>query len=177
MALLNPREEPFLAATPPLGWNSWNQFGVKVDESAVLGAAESLVKLGLKDLGYQYVVIDDGWSVSERDGNGHLVADPLRFPGGIKALAAQVHALGLKLGIYSDAAEKTCGGFLGSLGFEEQDAVQWAQWDIDFLKYDYCNAPTDQSTAIERYTRMGDALRKTGRPFLYSLCEWGGRAP
>jgi alpha-galactosidase len=166
-----------LAATPSLGWNSWNQFGVKVDEAAVRGAAEALVKLGLRDLGYRYVVIDDGWSLGSRDGNGDLAADPLRFPGGIKALADQVHALGLKLGIYSDAAEKTCGGFLGSLGHEDQDAAQWARWGLDFLKYDYCNAPADQATAIERYARMGAALKKTGRPFLYSLCEWGGRAP
>ena len=166
-----------LAANPPMGWNSWNQFAHKVDEAAIRGAAEAMVSQGFKDLGYEYVVIDDCWSLKERDGNGDLVADPAKFPSGIKALAAHVHGLGLKLGIYSDAAEKTCGGYLGSLGFEDQDAARWASWDVDFLKYDYCHAPGDQATAIERYTRMGQALKRTGREFLYSLCEWGGRSP
>jgi alpha-galactosidase len=132
----------------------------------------------LKDCGYDYIVIDDCWSrKSGRDGNGDLVPDPERFPNGINALADHVHGKGLKIGIYSDAAEKTCGAFPGSFGFEAQDAKLWASWGIDFLKYDYCNAPEDQATAIDRYIRMGDALRNSGREFLFSLCEWGGRAP
>jgi alpha-galactosidase len=166
-----------LAATPPMGWNSWNQFGVKVDEAAVRGAAEAMAAQGFKDLGYEYVVIDDCWSLKQRDSHGNLVADPQKFPHGIKALADHVHGLGLKLGIYSDAAELTCGGYLGSLGFEDQDAQLWAGWGVDFLKYDYCHAPTDQATAVARYTRMGQALARTGREFLYSLCEWGDRSP
>jgi alpha-galactosidase len=166
-----------LAVTPPMGWNSWNGIGAKVSEQIVVEIAETLVSTGLKDLGYRYVVIDDCWSMNARNPHGDLVPDRERFPGGIRALAGRVHSLGLKLGIYSDAAEKTCGGYLGSLGFEDQDAAQWAGWGIDLLKYDYCHAPLDQATAIARYRRMGEALRSTGRAILYSICEWGGRAP
>jgi alpha-galactosidase len=167
-----------LAATPPMGWNSWNMFGPKVSQEVIRRTAEAIAASGLKDCGYEYVVIDDCWSrKSGRDSHGDLVPDPERFPGGIQALADHVHGLGLKIGIYSDAAEQTCGHHPGSLGFEDQDAELWASWGIDFLKYDYCAAPTDQAAAIERYTRMGEALRNTGREFLYSLCEWGGRAP
>lgn len=167
-----------VAPTPPMGWNSWNLFGSKVNEEAVRGTADAIAALGLRECGYNYVVIDDCWPVkSGRDGNGDLVPDPEKFPNGIKALADHVHSLGLKIGIYSDAAELTCARYPGSYGFEEQDAALWASWGIDFLKYDYCHAPADQGTAIERYSRMGEALHNTGRGFLYSLCEWGGRAP
>ncbi len=167
-----------LAATPPMGWNSWNNFGVDVCEKAIMNAADRIVSAGLKDLGYQYVVIDDCWSKKcGRDSNGDLVPDPEKFPNGIKTLAGYVHDKGLKIGIYSDAAHLTCGGWAGSYSFEEQDAALWASWGIDFLKYDYCNAPDDQKTAIDRYTAMGSALKKTGREFLFSLCEWGGRSP
>jgi alpha-galactosidase len=161
-----------------MGWNSWNTFGHNINETVVRETADALVSSGLKDHGYNYIVIDDCWSIKDRrDGNGDLIPDPEKFPNGMKALADYVHGKGFKFGIYSDAAEQTCAGFPGSLGFEEQDAQLWASWEIDFLKYDYCHAPQDQETAIERYTRMGEALRKTGREFLYSLCEWGGRAP
>src|SRR3990172_2151508 len=152
-----------LAATPPMGWNSWNMFGSAVNEDLVRQTAYALVSTGLKECGYEYVVLDDCWSVrTGRDSHGDLVADPEKFPNGIKALADHVHSLGLKLGIYSDAADLTCAGYPGSLGFEDQDAHVWAAWGVDFLKYDYCNAPLfDQAVAIERYTRMGEALRKT----------------
>jgi alpha-galactosidase len=167
-----------LASTSPMGWNSWNTFGPSINESVVRETADALVSNGLKDHGYEYVVIDDCWSVKDkRDGNGDLIPDPEKFPNGIRALAEYIHSKGLKIGIYSDAAEQTCAGFPGSYGFEEQDAQLWASWDIDFLKYDYCHAPLDQATAIDRYARMGEALRKTDREFLYSLCEWGGRSP
>ena len=167
-----------IASTPPMGWNSWNTFGHHISESVIRETADALVSAGLKDCGYEYIVIDDCWSIKDRrDGNGDLIADPEKFPDGIKALADYVHSQGFKLGIYSDAAEKTCSGYPGSLGFEEQDASLWASWGIDFLKYDYCNAPQEQSVAIERYARMGEALRKTGREFLYSLCEWGNQGP
>ncbi|MBN2001874.1 MAG: glycoside hydrolase family 27 protein [Anaerolineae bacterium] len=167
-----------LAATPPMGWNSWNMFGWNIHEAAVRGTADAIVNLGFKDCGYEYIVIDDCWSQKNgRDTNGDLVPDPEKFPNGIKALADYVHDLGLKIGIYSDAADRTCGGYPGSYGFEDQDAQLWASWGIDFLKYDYCNAPGDQASAIQRYSRMGEALRKTGREFLFSLCEWGGRSP
>jgi alpha-galactosidase len=167
-----------IAATPPMGWNSWNTIGHHVNESVIRETADALISTGLKDFGYNYIVIDDCWSIEDtRDGNGDLVADPEKFPNGIKALADYAHEKGFRLGIYSDAAEKTCSGYPGSYGFEEQDANLWASWGIDFLKYDYCNAPQEQSAAMERYARMGEALRKTGREFLYSLCEWGNQSP
>lgn len=167
-----------LTPTPPMGWNSWNQFGSKIHENSIRQTADALVSSGLRDLGYRYIVIDDCWSVKKgRDADGNLIADPTKFPSGIKALADYVHGLGFKFGIYSDAAETTCAGYPGSFGFEEQDATLWASWGVDFLKYDYCAAPADQETAIERYKRMGTALQQTGRDILFSLCEWGGRAP
>ena len=167
-----------IASTPPMGWNSWNTFGHDVSESVIRETADVLVSAGLKDCGYEYIVIDDCWSIKDRrDDSGDLITDPEKFPNGIRALADYVHSKGLKLGIYSDAAEKTCSGYPGSLGFEEQDANLWAAWGIDFLKYDYCNAPQEQSVAMERYARMGEALRNTGREFLYSLCEWGNQGP
>lgn len=167
-----------LASTPPMGWNSWNMFGAKVSADAVCATADTLVSTGLKDCGYTYVVIDDCWSVKDRrDSNGDLIPDPERFPEGIKPVADYVHSKGLKLGIYSDAAEMTCARYPGSFGFEEQDAALWASWGVDFLKYDYCYAPPDQATAIERYTRMGNALQNCGRQILFSACEWGGRSP
>lgn len=168
-----------LASTPPMGWNSWNTFGHNINETVVRETAEALVSSGLRDFGYEYIVIDDCWSVKDRrDGNGDLIPDPEKFPNGMKALADYVHSKGFKLGIYSDAAEKTCSGYPGSLGFEEQDAQLWASWGIDFLKYDYCHAPLfDQAVAIARYTRMGQALRNSGREFLFSLCEWGNQSP
>jgi alpha-galactosidase len=167
-----------LASTPPLGWNSWNMFGPKVSADAVCEMADTIVRVGLKDCGYEYVVIDDCWSVKDhRDSNGDLIPDTERFSGGIKPVADYVHSRGLKFGIYSDAAEMTCAGYPGSYGYEEQDAHLWASWGVDFLKYDYCHAPADQATAIERYTRMGSALKNCGREILFSLCEWGGRSP
>lgn len=167
-----------LASTPPMGWNSWNILGPKVDERSVCEMADTLVSSGLQACGYEYVVIDDCWTVKDhRDSHGDLIPDPERFPNGIKVVADYVHSHGLKFGIYSDAAEMTCGGYPGSFGFEEQDVQQWASWGVDFLKYDYCHAPVDQAAAIERYTRMGDALRSCGREILYSICEWGGRSP
>jgi alpha-galactosidase len=162
-----------------MGWNSWNMFGHDISEASIRETADALISSGLKDCGYGYIVIDDCWSKKDgRDRNGDLVADPDKFPNGIKALADYVHSLGFKIGIYSDAAEKTCGGHPGSYLFEEQDVHLWASWGIDFLKYDYCHAPLyDQAIAIERYTRMGDALRRSGREFLFSLCEWGNQSP
>jgi alpha-galactosidase len=169
---------PSLAATPPLGWNSWNMFGERVNEDVIRQTADALVSSGLRDCGYEYLVIDDCWSNKDgRDAHGGLVPNPEKFPNGIKPLADYAHSLGLKFGIYSDAAEQTCARYPGSLGFEEQDAALWASWGVDFLKYDYCAAPPDQATAIERYARMGAALRATGREILFSLCEWGGRHP
>jgi alpha-galactosidase len=165
-----------LAARPPMGWNSWNTFGRNVDETVVREVCDVLADGGLRDLGYEYVNLDDHWQ-GGRDAAGRLTADPGRFPGGIAALADYAHARGLKLGIYSDAAHATCGGEAGSFGHEEVDARTFADWGVDYLKYDYCHAPTDRGTAVLRYTAMGRALRATGRDIVYSVCEWGGREP
>jgi alpha-galactosidase len=126
--------------------------------------------------GYRYLMIDDGWQ-SGRDNKNNIIADPIKFPSGIKALADYVHAKGIKLGIYSDAAPLTCAGYTASLYFEEQDARTFASWGIDYLKYDYCNAPPDSATAKERYQQMADALSKSGRDIVFGVCEWGGRKP
>ncbi|MGO9240992.1 MAG: glycoside hydrolase family 27 protein [Bryobacteraceae bacterium] len=163
-----------LAKTPPMGWNSWNKFGCNVSETLIRGTADAMVASGMKDAGYQFVVIDDCWQV-KRDGNGAIVADPERFPSGIKALADYVHSKGLKFGIYSDAGMKTCAGRPGSHGYEFQDARTYAAWGVDYLKYDWCNA--ERQDAIESYTLMSKALRATGRPIVFSLCEWGSNKP
>ncbi len=144
-----------LASTPPMGWNSWNKFGCNVSEDLIRQIADAMVASGMKDAGYQYVVIDDCWQV-ERDGNGNIVADPKHFPSGMKALADYVHAKGLKFGLYSDAGTKTCQGRPGSRGYEFQDARQYAAWGVDYLKYDWCNTSTQD--ALSSYETMRAAL-------------------
>ncbi|MHA4772984.1 NPCBM/NEW2 domain-containing protein [Streptomyces sp. MSC1_001] len=168
-----------LALTPQMGFNNWNSTKCRpeFDEKMIKGIADIFVSKGLKDAGYEYINLDDCWALPHRDGNGDLVADPVRFPSGIKALADYVHSKGLKFGIYSSAGTKTCDkqGFPGSLGYEQQDADLWASWGVDYLKYDNCNkAGVDAQT---RYKAMGDALRATGRSILYSICEWGESQP
>jgi alpha-galactosidase len=163
-----------VAQTPPMGWNSWNKFACHVNEDVVKSAADAMVSSGMKDSGYQYVVIDDCWQVS-RDAAGNIVADAKTFPSGIKALADYVHSKGLKFGIYSDAGTKTCAGRPGSRGHEYQDALQYAGWGVDYLKYDWCNTGTADAQAA--YTTMADALKATGRPIVFSLCEWGSHKP
>jgi alpha-galactosidase len=163
-----------LAKTPPMGWNSWNKFACDVNEQLIRGMADALVSTGLKDAGYQYLVIDDCWQVS-RDNDGNIVPDPQHFPSGIKALADYVHAKGLKFGIYSDAGTGTCQNRPGSRGYEFQDARQYAAWGVDYLKYDWCNHSTQNSEAS--YSLMRDALKKSGRPIVFSLCEWGSTKP
>jgi alpha-galactosidase len=163
-----------LARTPPMGWNSWNKFACNVTEGAVRSVADAMVKSGMKDAGYQYIVIDDCWQIA-RDAEGNIQADPTRFPSGIKALADYVHSLGMKFGIYSDAGRKTCGGRPGSRGYEFQDARTYAKWGVDYLKYDWCS--TDGQTTKESYTLMHDALELAGRPIVFSLCEWGNSKP
>src|SRR5579883_1654060 len=133
-----------LALTPPMGWNSWNKFACNVSEDLIRSMADAMVKTGMKDAGYEYVVIDDCWQIA-RDQNGTIVADPQRFPSGIKALAAYVHSLGLKFGIYSDAGSKTCAGRPGGLGHEYQDALTYAAWGVDYLKYDWCYTTTQDA--------------------------------
>ncbi len=163
-----------LAKTPPMGWNSWNKFGCNVSESLIRSAADSLVSSGLKDAGYQYVVIDDCWQVG-RDEQGNIIPDPKRFASGIKALADYVHSKGLKFGIYSDAGTGTCENRPGGRGYEFQDARQYAAWGVDYLKYDWCNHGTQNSEAS--YSIMRDALAKSGRSIVFSLCEWGSTKP
>jgi alpha-galactosidase len=163
-----------LALTPPMGWNSWNKFGCNVNESLIKETAAALVRTGMKDAGYQYVVIDDCWQIA-RDDKGNIIADPKRFPSGMKALADYVHSLGLKFGLYSDAGTKTCQGRPGSFGYELQDARQYAAWGVDYLKYDWCNHGSQDS--ISSYTAMRDALKQAGRPIVFSICEWGSTKP
>jgi alpha-galactosidase len=170
-----PRIDAILAATPPMGWNSWNEFGASVSASLVREIADAMVSSGMRDAGYQYVNIDDTWSANTRDASGNLVADPLRFPGGIAALADYVHCRGLKLGVYGDRGAKTCAGRPGSYGHETQDANTFAAWGVDYLKYDNCNAAAgrdDLLTTQADYTAMSDALVATGRPIVFSMSAW-----
>lgn len=163
-----------LARTPPMGWNSWNKFACNVSETLIKGAADAVVSTGMKDAGYEYVVIDDCWQVS-RDHEGNIVVDATRFPNGMKAVADYVHSKGLKFGIYSDAGTGTCQNRPGGRGYEFQDARQYAAWGVDYLKYDWCNHSTQNSEAS--YSIMRDALAKSGRPIVFSLCEWGSTKP
>jgi alpha-galactosidase len=163
-----------LALTPPMGWNSWNKFGCNVSEDMIKGMADGMVKSGMKDAGYQYVVIDDCWQVS-RDQDGNIVPDPQHFPSGIKAVADYVHSLGLKFGIYSDAGSKTCAGRPGGLGHEYQDALKYAAWGVDYLKYDWCSTSTQE--AKSSYANIRHALDASGRPIVLSICEWGTAKP
>jgi len=161
-----------LARTPPMGWNSWNKFAGKVDDAAVRAMADAMASNGMKEAGYEYVNIDDTWE-GGRDAQGNITSNK-KFPD-MKALADYVHRKGLKIGIYSSPGPNTCAGYEGSFGHEEQDAKAYAAWGIDYLKYDWCGARTlytdEEMQAI--YQKMGDALLKSGRPILYSLCQYG----
>ncbi len=159
-----------LARTPPMGWNSWNKFGCNVSGKLIREMADAMVSSGMKAAGYQYIVIDDCWQV-KRDANGNIVPDPKRFPSGMKALADYVHSKGLKFGLYSDAGTATCQNRPGSRGYEFQDARQYAAWGVDYLKYDWCNTSTQNVQAS--YAIMRDALKASGRPIVFSICEWG----
>ncbi|MBZ0315574.1 MAG: glycoside hydrolase family 27 protein [Anaerolineae bacterium] len=165
-----------LAQTPPMGWNSWNTFGWKdLHADVVKETIDAFVSEGLKDVGYEYIVIDDTWQAFERV-DGKLTWDSERFPNGIKPLADYAHNKGLKFGIYSCAGTYTCAGRPGSYGYEEVDAQTFAEWEVDFLKYDACYIPANLHNPT-LYKRMGQALRVTGRPILYSICEWGKNQP
>lgn len=170
----NYRKFEGLALTPPMGWNSWNKFGCNVDENLIRQMADAMVTSGMKDAGYTYINIDDCWH-GDRDSLGFIHPDPKRFPSGMKALADYVHSKGLKLGIYSDAGSQTCGGRPGSRGYEFQDAQTYANWGIDYLKYDWCN--TEGLKAEGAYKTITAALRKAGRPVVLSICEWGSDKP
>lgn len=162
------------ALTPPMGWNSWNKFGCDITEEKVHAQADAMVSSGMRDAGYRYVVVDDCWQVA-RDTAGNIQVDLQRFPSGMKALADYVHTRGLKFGLYSDTGNKTCQGRPGSRGHEFQDAIQYAQWGVDYLKYDWCNSESLEVRAA--YETMADALRSTGKPIVFSICEWGTHEP
>src|SRR4051812_29821187 len=170
-----PTRPPALAPTPPMGWNSWNKFGCRIDERLIRETADAMVSSGMRDAGYTYVNIDDCWEAPQRDAAGNLATDSARFPGGMKALAEYVHAKGLKIGIYSSAGTGTCQKRPASLDHEAADAHTFASWGIDYLKYDNCN--NENRPAVERYMAMGNALKTAGRPMVYSLCEWGRNKP
>ena len=161
-----------LARTPPMGWNSWNTFGADICEKVVLETADAMVRTGLKDAGYEYVVIDDCWSKRERDENGRIAADPDKFPHGMKYVADYIHGKGLKFGMYSCDGVKTCAGYPGSFDHEFLDARTFAEFGVDFLKYDNCFRPANSSGPL-MYHRMGMALKASGREILFSACNWG----
>ena len=163
-----------LADTPQMGWSTWNKFQGNISEDIIKGIADAMVENGLREAGYTYINIDDCWH-GQRDGNGFIQVDPVKFPNGMKAVADYVHSKGLKLGIYSDAGTATCGGMPGSLGHEYQDAIQYARWEVDYLKYDWCN--TTNVNPQGAYQLISDALRAAGRPILLSMCEWGNSRP
>jgi alpha-galactosidase len=164
-----------LAMTPPMGWNSWNTFQTRIDEKLIESTADAMIANGMRDAGYVYVNLDDGWSTKDRDSSGNLVPDPLRFPNGMKALADYLHALGFKFGIYNCAGTMTCAGYPGGRDHEEQDAKTYASWGVDYLKYDWCHS--EGLKAPEAYKKMHDVLAASGRPIVFSICEWGQSKP
>jgi len=163
-----------LAQTPPMGWNSWNKFACEVNEKMLMQMADAMVESGMGDAGYEYIVVDDCWH-GERDSLGFIQANPEHFPSGMKALTDYIHSKGLKFGIYSCAGNTTCAGRPASRGHEYQDALTYAKWGVDYLKYDWCD--TDGLNAEAAYITMRDALYSAERPILFSMCEWGGNKP
>lgn len=164
-----------LVLTPPMGWNSWNTFATAINEQLIKETADAMVASGLLAAGYEYLILDDGWSAMQRNEEGKLYGDPEKFPSGMKALGDYIHSKGLKFGIYNCAGDKTCGGFPGSRGHEYMDARTYAEWGVDYLKYDWCN--TKKLNAEGAYQTMANALNATGRPVVFSLCEWGHNEP
>jgi alpha-galactosidase len=167
-----------LASTPPMGWNCYHWFGTMPDENMIKHAADGIVSSGLKDAGYIYLNMDDGWMTKSRDTNGNLVANPKRFPHGLKALTDYIHTKGLKAGIYLTCGQETYQHLPGSLGHETNDADQIAAWGFDFLKYDYSTMTNDPPRNCKAENiAMSKALRNTGRPILFSMCEHGRSQP
>lgn len=160
-----------LGQKPIMGWNSWNTFGENINEELILQTADALVEKGYLDAGYEYLIIDDCWSLKERV-DGKLVPDPKLFPHGMKYVADYVHSKGLKFGMYSCAGFQTCAGYPSSHGYEYEDAEQFAEWGVDYLKYDFCNFPTS-ADAKNAYLTMSMALRNCGRDIIFAACNWG----
>lgn len=171
---MNAQKWEGLAETPQMGWNSWNKFAGNINEQMIRDMADAMVKEGLLDAGYVYLNMDDCWH-GQRDADGFIQPDTKRFPSGVKALADYVHSIGLKFGLYSDAGRKTCAGMPGSFGHEYQDAIQYARWGIDYLKYDWCSS--EDINPVGAYGLMRDALRAAGHPIFFSMCEWGNSKP
>lgn len=165
-----------LAQLPPMGWNSWNTFGWQINEQLILKMADLMASQGYREAGYEYLVIDDCWSLRERGKDGRIVPDPEKFPNGMKAVADYVHSKGLKFGMYSCAGVRTCAGYPGSYDHEFVDAQTFADWGVDFLKYDFCNFP-QSGNCKARYLTMSMALKATGREILFSACNWGMEEP
>ena len=161
-----------IVTRPPLGWNTWNTFGANISEELIMQSADAMVREGLLDAGYEYVVIDDIWALKERDKNGRLVPDPEKFPHGMKYLSDYIHSKGLKFGMYSSAGYQTCAGYPASFEYEWTDAASFAEWGVDYLKYDYCYHPTNVRPDI-LYKRMALALANSGRDIVFSACSWG----
>jgi len=151
-----------------MGWNTFNTFAGNFDENLIREMADIMVSSGLRDAGYEYIIIDDNWT-GQRDSLGFLTVDKKRFPSGMKAISDYIHSKGLKLGLYSDAGYKTCGGYVSSRGHEFQDAIMFAKWGADYLKYDWCNS--ENLNPIGAYTTMRNALYAAGRPIVFSLCD------
>lgn len=168
-----------LALTPQMGWDNWNAFGCDVNEDLLLSTAEKIVDYGLRDLGYYYVILDDCWSAG-RSSNGTLQPNSTKFPNGMRHVADQLHGMGLGFGMYSSAGLYTCAQYDASLGHEKQDAQTFADWGVDYLKYDNCYNAGQSGTQLisyNRYDAMSKALNATGRPILYSMCNWGEDYP
>jgi len=161
-----------LAQRPPLGWNSWNTFGGNIDEKLIMEITDVFIEKGYKEAGYEYIVIDDCWALKERDENGRLVPDPKKFPHGMKYIADYIHSKGLKFGMYSCAGVMTCAGYPSSYGYEYVDAQTFAEWEIDYLKYDFCHFP-QSGNCKNAYLTMSMALRSCGREILFAACNWG----
>ncbi len=158
--------------TPPLGWNSWNTFGEDINEEVVMGSADILIESGLAACGYEYIVIDDCWALKERGEDGRMIPDPVKFPHGMKYVADYIHSKGLKFGMYSCAGAHTCAGYPGSFDHEFLDAKTFAEWGVDYLKYDYCFHPFTIAGHV-LYKRMAVALANSGRDIVFSACSWG----
>jgi alpha-galactosidase len=154
-----------------MGWNTWNRYYCDINQTVIYTNTDSLIRLGLVELGYKYVNIDDCWLTKERDSQGHAIVDPATFPDGMKAIGDYIHSQGLKFGIYNSAGTMTCEGRAGSLHYEKIDVADFVEWGVDFLKYDNCF--NEGIPSKERYENMRDALANASRPIFFSICNWG----
>jgi hypothetical protein len=169
-------QEGHLAKTPPMGWNSWNAFEAKIDEVKIREIADIMVSSGMRDAGYTYLVLDDGWMAKNRDSSGNLVADPVKFPGGMKAIGDYIHGKGLKFGIYECRGYLTCQGLPGSFEHEQADMNSFASWGVDYIKLDACYAEKNGRLSTEDFQIYHDCITKTGRPMVLSISDFGNGA-